>query len=149
EAIQEGLRDLPVEVVLLNSDLASGLLRCAREGLEVMHSPDLFHGQRDLLKAILLPLQRPIQQAHKELEQIRSELHRLEAEEEASQQPPSIGVEEFAYIAGLLRQEQSAQRRLETATEQKEELLAQLRGLADDYHPFDRQSGRPVEAAEM
>ena len=150
-AIQEGVRDLPVEVVLLTSDRASGLLRCARDGLEVPHSPDLFHGQRDLLKGILLPLQRPIQQAHKELEHARGELHRLQAEEQAAppEQRASISVEEFAYIAGLLRQEQSAQRKLQQASEPKEQVLAQVRGLADDYHPFDRHSGRPVEATEM
>jgi len=65
KAIQESLSGLPVEVLLLCSDRAKGLLRCAREGLEVTHSPDLFHGQRDLLKPLLLPLQRPIQQAKK------------------------------------------------------------------------------------
>src|SRR5205823_5972534 len=32
-------------------------LRCARDGLGVPHSPDLFHRQRDLLKPVVLPMQ--------------------------------------------------------------------------------------------
>src|SRR5439155_27308347 len=67
-AIEEGTRGMPVEVVQLTSDQARALLRCAEKGLQAAHSPDLFHGQRDLLGPLLLPLSRPIQQAEKDLE---------------------------------------------------------------------------------
>ena len=70
EVLQKSIQGMHVEIVLLCSDMASGLLCTADKCLEVMHSPDLFHGQRDLLKAVLPNLIRPIQQARKELEKV-------------------------------------------------------------------------------
>jgi hypothetical protein len=47
-ALHQALQGLPVEVIQVTSDQAQGLLACARDGLETQHTPDLFHGQRDL-----------------------------------------------------------------------------------------------------
>jgi hypothetical protein len=52
-AIREGVKDLPVHIVLLTSDQASGLVCCAEKELQVAHQPDLLHLQRDLAKPIL------------------------------------------------------------------------------------------------
>jgi Family of unknown function (DUF6399) len=146
--IHEGLRDLPVEVVLLTSDQAKGLLRCARDGLAVAHSPDLFHGQRDLLKPLLLPLQRPIQQAEKELEKARKHTASLDGEVSA-EELVTMSLEEIGQIADALRREQDVARRLAQACGQKERMVQEVRGLGDDYHPFDRQTGRPVTAERV
>ena len=71
EAIEEGTRGMAVEVVQLTSDLARALVCCAEKGLQVAHTPDLFHGQRDLLQPLLLPLTRPIRQAEKDLQKAK------------------------------------------------------------------------------
>ena len=84
QAINEGLRGMPVKVVLLTSDLARGLLCCADKGLDVMHSPDLCHGQRDLLKPLLLPLTRPIQQAEKDLEKAKQHTAKVNAAQDST-----------------------------------------------------------------
>src|SRR5436305_3947920 len=60
EATPEGTAGMPVEVVQMTSDEARALICCAEKGLQAMHSPDLFHGQRDMLKPLLLPLTRPL-----------------------------------------------------------------------------------------
>src|SRR5947209_7886182 len=67
-ALQQALVGLPVEVVQVTSDQAKGLLACARDGLEAQHTPDLFHGQRDLSRATSLPLQRQVDAARKALD---------------------------------------------------------------------------------
>ena len=67
-AIEEGTKGMPLKIVQMTSDQATALICCAEKGFEAMHSPDLFHGQRDMLKPVLLPLSRPIQQAQKDLE---------------------------------------------------------------------------------
>lgn len=148
KAIEEGLRDMAVEVVLLCSDRAKGLLRCAHEGLGVMHSPDLFHAQRDLLKPMLLPLQRPIQQAEKELEKARLHTASLDAEV-TPQELVAMSLAEIGQIADAIRREQDTAERLLQAGEQKEQMVQQVRGLGDDYHPFDRETGRPVTAQQV
>jgi len=56
EAIEEGTTGMPVKVVQMTSDLVRALVCCAEKGFQAMHSPDLFHGQRDLLQPVLLPL---------------------------------------------------------------------------------------------
>jgi len=148
EVIEHGLRDMPVKVVLLGSDEARGLLRCARDGLGVPHSPDLFHRQRDLLKPVLLPLARSIRQAEKELDEATGHLDSLDGELSAEGSVP-MSVKEIGQIAQAIRHEEAAKERLEQAQQHKEELLQQVRGLGDDYHPFDRQTGRPVTAEQV
>jgi hypothetical protein len=143
-AIRQGVRDMPVTVVLLNSDLARGLLCCAEKGLEVLHSPDLFHGQRDLLKPLLLPLARPIQQAEKDLQNARQHTAKVDA-------PPEqvLSKQDVMAIVAAVRHELASAGRLEEAKERQEQVVQQVRGLGDDYHPFDRHTGCPVTAEQV
>jgi hypothetical protein len=144
EAIQEGTRGLPVEVVQLTSDLARALVCCAQKGLQAAHSPDLFHGQRDTLQPLLLPLTRPIQQAEKELEKAKKHTEKLDAPVEQVQSP-----QEVAVLIEAVRTEIAVAERLEQAKERQEKAVQEVRAVADDYHPFDRQTGQPVSAAEV
>jgi len=144
KALREGVRDLLVTVVLLNSDLARGLLCCAEKGLEVAHSPDLFHGQRDLLKPLLLPLARPIQQAEKDLEKAKQHTEKVDATLDQVQSPEAV----FAIVEAV-RNELGIAKRLEEAQERQEQVVQRVRGLADDYHPFDRHTGLPVTAEQV
>jgi Family of unknown function (DUF6399) len=144
QALREGVRDLPVTVVLLNSDLARGLLCCAEKGLEVPHSPDLFHGQRDLLKPLLLPLARPVQQAEKDLEKARQHTAKVDVTLEQVQSRKTV-----LAIVEAVRHEVEIAGRLEEAQERQEQVVQQVRGLGDDYHPFDRYTGCPVTAEQV
>ena len=144
QAIREGTRGLPVTVVQITSDLASGLLRCAEKGLEVAHSPDLFHGQRDLLSPFLLPLTRPIEQAHKELQEATRLTDRLDVP--ADQPQPD---DELLALIEAVRQQMAAEKRLEEATRRKDQAVGPVRAIGDDYHPFDRHSGQPVTAEQV
>jgi hypothetical protein len=143
EAIHQGAAGMPVEIVQLTSDLARALLCCAEKGLQVAHSPDLFHGQRDLLQPLLLPLQRPIQQAEKELAKAQQFTQQLDVPSEQA------APHQVKAIIAAVRQELTLQERLEQAQERQQQAVQQVRGVADDYHPFDRQSGRPVTAEEV
>jgi hypothetical protein len=71
-ALSQALQGLPVEVIQVTSDQAQGLLACARDGLEAQHTPDLFHGLRDLSRATSLPLERQVDTAQKALERSRA-----------------------------------------------------------------------------
>src|SRR4051794_2384609 len=144
QAVREGIKGMPVQVVQLTSDQATGLLCCAEKGLEVAHSPDLFHGQRDLLKPLLLPLTRPIQEAQKGLQKAAGLTERLDVPDD---QPQSD--DELIALIEAVRQQMKAEQRLEEVDQRKEKAVEQVRGLGDDYHPFDRHTGQPVTAQEV
>jgi hypothetical protein len=144
EALLEGTRGMPVEVVQLTSDLARALLCCAEKGLQAAHSPDLFHGQRDLLQPLLLPLARPVQQAEKDLEKAARHAGELDT---PLHEPQSE--QQWLALIEAVRQQEAARGQLEQATLLKEEAVRQVRRVGDDYHPFDRQTGKPVTAEEV
>jgi Family of unknown function (DUF6399) len=144
EAIVEGTADMSVEVVQMTSDEARALVCCAEKGFQAAHSPDLFHGQRDLLQPLLLPLQRPIQQAEKDLEKAQRRCSQLDGPlDEPSPWP------EFVALVEAVKNEQAIAERLVQAKERQEAAVQSVRGVADDYHPFDRETGKPVTADEV
>jgi len=144
EAIEEGTTGMPVKVVQMTSDLARALVCCAEKGFQAMHSPDLFHGQRDLLQPVLLPLTRPIRQAQKDLEKAKDRSVELDTpvDEIASE-------EQLRVLIEAVRRELLIGKQLEQSRQRKEEAVRQVRGVGDDYHPFDRETGKPVTAEEV
>ncbi|MCE9567671.1 MAG: DUF6399 domain-containing protein [Planctomycetes bacterium] len=144
EAIEEGTKGMPLKIVQMTSDQATALVCCAEKGFEAMHSPDLFHGQRDMLKPVLLPLNRPIQQAQKDLEKATQQSDKLDT---PMDEMPSE--EQLRSLIESMRQELVIGKRLEQSRQRKEEAVEQVRGVGDDYHPFDRVTGRPVTAEEV
>ena len=143
-AIEEGTHGMPVEVIQLTSDEARALICLAEKGLHTAHSPDLFHGQRDMLQPLLLPLSRPIQKAEKELEKAGRHSDQLDT---PLQEPQSE--QEFLNLIEAVREEEAIRQQLEEAKQLKEEAVRQVRGVGDDYHPFDRETGKPVTAEEV
>jgi hypothetical protein len=148
--LKETLGDFKGSVLLLGSDQAKGLLACASE-ISALHSPDLFHRQRELFEPVLPVLIRPIRKENKELEKLKDEeLKRQTAfEQDCKAQRPKQSLD--THLEGMLdvqkRLVQGGERLLQ-AKEHLEQVADQVRGLGLDYHPFDRQTGAPVEAAE-
>jgi len=143
EAIDEATEDMPLKVVQLTSDQAAALICCAEKGFEAMHSPDLFHGQRDMLKPVLLPLNRPIQQAQKDLEKAKKH------SEKCDKPVDEITDAQLRTVIESVRQEFAIAEQLEEFQQRKDEAVEQVRGVGDDYHPFDRETGKPVTAEEV
>jgi Family of unknown function (DUF6399) len=151
-AIKQAVQNLPVTVIQVTSDQAKGLVACARDGLEAQHTPDLFHGQRDLSQATSLPLERQVEAAQQALDQAQAH---TAAQRHGQQQyqdgprppgrPPDFAMnlrlaEAFQCYAALT---------LEQCQQRQEQARTAIRGVADDYHPFDAASGRPVTAAAV
>jgi len=144
QAINTGLDGLPVHLVCLTSDQASGLVCCALKELEVQHHPDLMHLQCNLGKPILLPLARPISQAEKDLEKLKEKEHRLEQADQ--KQPGSLTIDR---AVAHIHAEEQAKADLEQARQRLEGAVEQLREVSRVYHPFDRETGEPVTAEQM
>jgi len=144
EAIDQATAGLPVTVIQLTSDQARALLCCAEKGLQAAHCPDLFHGQRDLLGPLLLPLARPVGQAEKDLDKASKHTAKLDVPEDQCQP-----LHELEALIEAVRREMACEERLRQAKERQEKAVHEVRGVADDYHPFDRHTGQPVSAHEV
>jgi hypothetical protein len=152
KAIKQATDGLAVEVVQSCSDEATGILRHVREELGAHHSPDLFHPQRELHKATSLALESQISQASQEVEQAGKRV--LEAEEEFQnyrQSPPRGGFPpDFPKrIARAKQAAQEARLELEAAQGRRDQMREAIRGLSEDYHPYDLSSGCKIEAREV
>jgi Family of unknown function (DUF6399) len=150
--VSAALQGLPVTVVQVTSDLAKGLQAHAKNGLAAQHSPDLMHVQADLHKATGLPLHRHLEAAQQRLAQAQegvrdwTERYRQhQAGIRAPGRPPDfpqrIGWAQQAadYWEQQVRQRQGRQDQVQEA----------IRGLGEDYHPFDAQTGQAVSAEQM
>jgi hypothetical protein len=151
-ALRQALTGLPVEVVQVTSDQAKGLLACARDGLQAQHTPDLFHVQRELSKATSLPLHRQVEAAHQEVDRARSHTEAQRQRQQDYQRgprPPGRPPD----FAGTIRLAEAVERQAvadrERCRQRQEQARQAVRGVAEDYHPFDAASGRPVAAAAV
>jgi hypothetical protein len=152
QAIEQGLAGLPVTVLLLSSDQARGLLACARDGLEAQHLPELFHGLRDLGGPILGPLGRQQEASQKELRQAEGLAQACHDEAEAARagpRGPGRPKDHDGHIARAESRVAECAGRLEQCAGRQQQATDAVRGLADDYHPFDARTGAAVEEAEM
>lgn len=150
--IEQATHGLPVEVLRLTSDQARGLLACARDGLQVPHGPDLFHGQREVARPVLGALHRQGEVAQKGLAQAQQDLQQVREEEQAYQaQPPRPGRRrDFTpWVELRSRFVGHAAQQVQACAKRQEEARQAVRGLADDLHPFDSQSGAPREARHV
>jgi hypothetical protein len=152
EAIKQGADGLAVEVVQSCSDEAAGILRHVREELGAHHSPDLFHAQQELHKATSLALESQVSEASQEMEQAEKRV--LEAKEEFQnyrRNPPRGGFPpDFPKRIESARQAEAATRSgLEAAQGRRDGMREAIRGLSEDYHPYDLNSGCKIEAQEV
>jgi hypothetical protein len=144
KAIQAGCEGLPVHIVALTSDCASGLIRCAETELGVRHQPELWHLQNELAGPILLPLARPIRCAEKELEKAQQRTGKLDAAEQSK--PCSVALE---VMVEAVRAELLAEAGLKQARQVVEQAVDHVRDISEVYHPCDRGTGEPVSAFQM
>ena len=150
--VRTALQGLPVTVVQVTSDLAKGLQAHAKDGLAAQHTPALMHVQADLHKATSLALHRHREAAQQRLAQAQEAVRnwteryrRHQAGIRAPGRPPDfqqrIG---WAQQAADYWEQQVRQRQ-----ERQEQVQEAIRGLGDDYHPFDAQTGQAVAAEPM
>ena len=91
-ALAEGLVGLPaVRVRQVAGDCAKGLVAHAEQGLGVPHSPDLFHAQHELTKALAPALGAQTREARRWLERTQDNRTKAQQAATAAEQPPGRG----------------------------------------------------------
>ena len=152
QALERGLAGLNVTVVQGTSDEAKGLLAHVERDLGAHHSPDLFHLQHEVSKAMSLSLKRAEQQAAAEEANAKA---RWQAECDAEQayhrrhhgpgRPPA-----FAARIDRARDEYvQASLARERALAQRAEAKALIGAFSEVHHPYEPQQGQAQTPAQL
>jgi hypothetical protein len=150
--VHTALQGLPVTVVQVTSDLAQGLQAHTRDGLGAHHSPDLMHVQADLHKATSLPLRRQLElaeQKHREMQTIAQDWAQQYQRFQAGIRPPGRPPNFEQELRWAGQAVQYWEQQVSVCRQRQEQRHEAVRGLGDDYHPFDAQTGQAVSANQL
>jgi hypothetical protein len=146
DAMAPALAKFNCRVIQSTSDEAPGLLAYVEHYLEAHHSPDVFHVQHELVKAVSGPMATKERAAYKAVIEAQEQLQRLQTH------PISTGEVPDKRGPGRPSKEpmslEQAQQALESATEEHERLAEQrakvqqsIRGIGHDYHFVNLERG--------
>ena len=133
-------------VIQSTSDEAPGLLASVEHYLEAHHSPDVFHVQHELVKAVSGPMATKERAAHKVVTEATEQLERLQSDPKNAGDEPEerrLGRPPQAPVS-LEHAEQAldaARREHERLAQQREQVKASIRGIGHDYHFVDLERG--------
>jgi len=146
-AVEKGLEGLPVKVVQVTADEAKAIRCHAESSLGAHYSPDLMHLQQSLHQATGLALRSQVTAA-KDLVQEREADYQAAALDAEASRPGLEGKAAQAALARAAASRSQAQARLARCEQNVARVKAAVRGVGDDYHPFDLE-GRQVKAEEL
>ena len=140
------LAQLNCRVIQSTSDEAPGLLAYVEHYLEAHHSPDLFHVQHELVKAVSGPMATKERAAHKAVTEATEQLERLQSDpqstgDEPEKRRPGRAPKEPVSLEQAEQALEAASREHERLAEQREQVKASIRGIGHDYHFVDLERG--------
>jgi hypothetical protein len=151
QLITQATQGLHVSVAAVTADQATGIIACAGS-LDAHYTPELFHSLRDLGQPLFGPLQRQTAAVEKELAEAQQVTHywkcvREKAETEPPQPGPPADFEWRILLADM--EEDRIKKKLRECQKLQEQTTAAVRGIGDDYHPFDSATGNPLTAEQV
>ena len=140
------LAQLNCRVIQSTSDEAPGLLAYVEHYLEAHHSPDFFHGQHELVKAVSGPMATKERAAHKAVTEATEQLDRLQsappsAGNEPEKRHPSRPAQDPASLEQAEHALDAARREHNRLAAQRAQGKASLRGIGHDDHLVDLERG--------
>src|SRR5712691_6824002 len=144
--MEQVLVGLNCTVIQSTSDEAPGLLAYVEHHLGVHHSPDLFHVQHELSKAVSAPMatkQRAAAKAAAKAEETRKRVHEhlLNANEEPQQRGPGRPPKGAASLAQVEQEVDAARQEHQRLTAQREQVTQGIRAIGHAYHFVDLERG--------
>jgi hypothetical protein len=144
--MEQALAGLNCQVIQATSDEAPGLLAYVEHHLGAHHSPDLFHVQHELVKAVCGPMAakqraaaRGVTEAHEQLKHVHEHLQGTgdtptkRGPGRPRQVPPSL--------EQATQEAQAANQELERISAQREQVAQSLRAIGQAYHFVDVERG--------
>jgi Family of unknown function (DUF6399) len=143
-------------VIQSTSDEAPGLLAYVEHYLEAHHSPDLFHVQHELVKAVSGPMAAKARAAHKAISEATEQLERLQThsistDDEPTKRGPGRPPQEPVRLEQAEQALEAARREHERLAQQRQQVSTSIRSIGHDYHFVDlergvRRNGRLIAA---
>jgi Family of unknown function (DUF6399) len=146
ECMAPALAQLNCRVIQSTSDEAPGLLAYVEHYLEAHHSPDLFHVQHELVKAVSGPMATKERATHKAVTEAKEQLERLQNDPQSSgneieKRAPGRPPKEPVSLEQAEQALEAASREHARLCEQREQVKASIRGIGHDYHFVDLERG--------
>jgi Family of unknown function (DUF6399) len=146
ECMAPALAQLNCRVIQSTSDEAPGLLAYVEHYLEAHHSPDLFHVQHELVKAVSGPMATKERATHKAITEAKEQLERLQNDPQSSgneteKRAPGRPPKEPVSLEQAEQALEAASREYARLCEQREQVKASIRGIGHDYHFVDLERG--------
>ena len=144
--MEQALAGLNCQVIQSTSDEAPGLLAYVEHHLGAHHSPDLFHVQHELVKAVAGPMAtkqraaaKAATKAQERLEQVQGQLQG--AGDAPEQRGPGRSPKTTASLEQLAQEAQAARQEFERLSAQREQVAQSIRGIGQAYHFVDLERG--------
>ena len=140
------LAQLNCRVIQSTSDEAPGLLAYVEHYLEAHHSPDLFHVQHELVKAVSRPMATKERAAHKAVHEATEQLERLHSDlqstgEEPAKHPAGRAPKEPISVEQAEQALDAARREHKRLAEQRAQVQTSIRSIGHAYHFVDLERG--------
>ena len=141
------LAPLPVTVCQVVSDQAKAIIHFAEVHLGAHHSPDLFHVQQDVSRALSPSLASQCRRAEEAQAKAQAKAIDLQSQREACREqcPESLPKLDQA-LQQARAEEAAAGEHLSACRDRQQRATAARRGLSRDYHPYDLGNGEPLDA---
>src|SRR5215475_1752931 len=144
--MEQALAGLNCQVIQSTSDEAPGLLAYVAHHLGAHHSPDLFHVQHELVKAVSGPLAmkqraaaKAATEAQKRLEQVQGQPQ--SAGDTPAKRKPGRPRQATASLEQLERDAEVARQEPQRLSAQREQVAQSIRAIGHAYHFVDLQRG--------
>lgn len=156
--MEPALAPLNCRVIQSTSDEAPGLLAYVEHYLEAHHSPDLFHVQHELVKAVSGPMATKERTASKAVTTAREQLARLHSDAQSTgdasaKRGPGHPPTEAVSLEQAEQALDAARREYARLAQQREQVKASIRSIGHDYHFVDLERGvrrnGPLIAADI
>ena len=140
------LAGLNCKVIQATSDEAPGLLAYVAHHLGAHHSPDLFHVQHELSKAVSAPMAAKQRAAAKTLAKAEETLkrvheHLVNADDESHQRGPGCPPQAAACLKQAAQEVAAARHEHQRLAGQREQVIQRMRAIGHAYHFVDLERG--------
>jgi uncharacterized protein DUF6399 len=144
--MEQALAGLNCQVIQSTSDEAPGLLAYVEHHLGAHHSPDLFHVQHELVKAVCGPLATKQRAAAKAATEAQERLEHVQGQlQGAGDTPAKRGPDRppkaTASLEHLAQEAQAASQEFERMSAQREQVAQSMRRIGQAYHFVDVERG--------
>jgi hypothetical protein len=144
--MEQALAGLHCQVIQSTSDEAPGLLAYVEHHLGAPHSPDLFHVQHELSKAVSAPMALKQRGAAKAATQAEETLKRVQesldnAHDEPTTRRPGRPSKAMPCLAQIAQEVEAARQEHQRLSAQREQVTQSIRAIGHAYHFVDLERG--------